>query len=427
MERFVIVGASLSGLRAAEALRRNGFEGEVVIIGEERHAPYDRPPLSKAVLQGLLPVANTSLPRLHAVDADWRLGIKACGLDVEASLIETTAGSVRFDRLLIATGTRARPWKDDKQARYNGVHTLRTRDDAEAIRANIERTDGRVAILGGGFIGSEIASICRKVGREVTVLERGQVPVRRALGSIAGSAIAELHRGDGVDFRTGASVEALLDDGHGTFRSVRLDDGSEIEADMCVVALGAVRNVEWLEGSGLRIDERGVHTDAKCRVLRDDGEPHEAVFAAGDVTCWPSELFPGQPVAIEHWSNAVEQACTAAHNMVHGDAPRDHDYMPTFWSSQASVTIKSIGMPSRGENLQIVQGDPASGRFLAVYGRGDRLVGALSIDHGRYLQLWEKRIRAGDTFPVVDPFEPGRTPTVRKAGFEDNAQQRDAK
>src|ERR1700736_4260200 len=208
--RIVIVGASLAGLRGAEGLRKAGFKGPLTIIGDEPHEPYDRPPLSKQVLKGWVPADHTKLPRLCAVDADWRLGVAATSLDRANRVVRLANGDeVPYDRLLIATGVRSRQWPNPKEAALDGVCTLRTSDDAARIQKHLAAKPRRVLIIGSGFIGSEAASICRQLGLEVTVTERGPAPLCGPLGGVIGAVAAEMQRAAGVDLRTGVSVLAL--------------------------------------------------------------------------------------------------------------------------------------------------------------------------------------------------------------------------
>ncbi len=426
--RCVIVGASLAGLRAAEGLRDAGHDGEIVIVGAERHRPYDRPPLSKAVLAGKIGADHIDLPERRSIDADWRLGVAATGVDPAArSLRLSDGGALSYDRLLVATGTRASPWPNRQEAGLAGVFTLRDRDDVAPLKNRLDATDGRIVIVGGGFIGCEIATICRHLGRPVTVLERGPAPMLRGLGRTLGDLMARRHRTQGVDLRTGVGVTALLDDGHGSFTGVRLTDGNLVDADLCIMALGAVRNTDWLAGSGLKTDRLGLHADGYCRALREDGSPAEDIFVAGDVAVWPSRLF-GQQMAIEHWSNADEQARTAAFNMVaHSGTVREHDYLPTFWSNQAGVTIKAVGMPSIADSAAVVQGSFDGDGFVALFGREGRAVGAISLDRGRYLDFYARMIRNrapfGEAIKTVEGgaavrFDPGFAPPPHQSNQE---------
>lgn len=285
--RIVIVGASLAGLRAAETLREEGFTGSLTVVGDEPHPPYDRPPLSKQVLLGQATADTTGLPMRQDPNADWRLGVRATGVDQLAKQVLLEDGeSLPYDRLLIATGTRARPWPNPEEAALNGVFTLRTREDAGGLAQRLAAGPERVLVIGGGFTGSEIASACRERGLEVTVAERGPAPLVGALGGTLSKLAAVMQRNHGVDLRCGVTVTALL--GNGSFTGAELSDGSRVDADVCVVALGAVRNVEWLAESGLAAGPRGIACDAGCRAFNMYGIVTDDIFVAGDVSRFPT-------------------------------------------------------------------------------------------------------------------------------------------
>ena len=231
-ERIVIVGASLAGLRAARALRAAGFQGSLTVIGDEPSMPYDRVALSKQVLTGWVPAERTMLPRSDGLDADWRLGQPATGLDLRGKRVLLAGGeSVGFDRLLIATGVRARGWPNAEQAALEGVFTVRGRGDADGLRRRLAAGPERVLVIGAGFIGSEVASDCRELELPVTVVERGPTPLAGALGAALGSVAADLQREHGVDLRCGVSVDALEGDGQGRLCGARLSDGSTLSVD----------------------------------------------------------------------------------------------------------------------------------------------------------------------------------------------------
>lgn len=396
---IVIVGASLAGLSAAEALRENGFDGEVTLVGAEPFPPYDRPPLSKRVLTGRLGAELTGLPQRENLNARWRLSTTAVSLDRAAKTIALANGEMLgFDKLLIATGTRARPWPIAREAALDGVFSVRDRDDARNLRARLATRPRRVLVAGAGFIGSEVASACRELGLAVTVAERSAAPMSGALGEPAGVSAGRLQRRHGVDLRTRTSVTSLEGDSSGRLRRARLSDGDVLDVDVAVVALGAVRNIEWLSGSGLTIDSRGVHCDPYCRVFGDDGHPDDDIFAAGDVACWPHPLFDGGPLAVEHWDNAVRQARTAALTMLDGPV-REHSALPVFWSNQFGVNIKVVGVPGRADHVAVTQGSAVGGAFVAAYGRQGRLVGALAVNTPRALGSYAALISDRAKFP----------------------------
>ncbi|QBD78569.1 FAD-dependent oxidoreductase [Ktedonosporobacter rubrisoli] len=399
--RVVIVGASLTGLRAAETLREEGFNGHLTLIGDEPYAPYDRPPLSKTALSGWLPIENTTLPQLHDINAQWLLGVPASKLDIPNRQVYLADGrKVEFDRLLIATGTRARPWPDPQEAALDGVFTIRTRDDTANLRKRLQAGPKRVLIIGAGFIGSEVASVCRDLGLAVTVVERGPTPLSGALGQAAGSVAARLQRHYGVDLRCNVTAMTLEGDDNGRLRRVQLSDGDILDIDIAVVALGSIRNTEWLEGAGLAADRRGVVCDAACRAFTADGMVTDDIFVAGDVARWPHPLYDGDLIAVEHWGNAVDQARAAAHNMVCApSARRAHNHLPSFWSNQFGVNIKLIGLPTIADEIAVTQGLVPELHFVAVYGRKGRIVAAIAVNSPRWLPAYQRMIEARADFP----------------------------
>ena len=422
---IVIVGASLAGLSAAETLRAEGFRGRITVVGDEPHPPYDRPPLSKAVMIGRFPASHTTLVRrwtLGGGDVAWRLGVAAVSLDLDAKEVRLADGqTLPFDRLLIPTGTRARPWHDEEEAKLDGVMTLRGRDDAAQLRARLAAKPRRVLVIGAGFTGSEIASCCRELGLPVTVVDRGAAPLAGALGSVVGARAAELQRAHGVDLRNHVTVTKLEGDDRGRFRRAWLSDGSEVEAEVAIVALGAVRNTEWLRGSGLAAGELGIACDASCRAFTLDLIVTDDVFVAGDVARFPHPLYRHQFLALEHWGNAVEQAGVAARNMIcEPRRRRPHFPIPCFWSSQFGVNIKSVGVPSAAEEVMIAQGSLEEGRFVAVYGKDGQTLAAVSFNQGRWLDFYESLIAQAAPFPpsLDVAYPPAPNPPV-PAGLPD--------
>jgi NADPH-dependent 2,4-dienoyl-CoA reductase/sulfur reductase-like enzyme len=397
--RVVVVGASLAGLRAAEALREEGFTGSLTVVGDEPHPPYDRPPLSKQVLLGKVPAHATGLPMRRDPDAEWRLGVRATGLDpIEKRVLLADGGSLPYDRVLIATGTRARPWPNPEEAALDGVFTLRTSDDAGLLAERLAAGPRRVLVIGGGFTGSEIASACRERGLEVTVTERGPAPLVGALGGTLAKLAAAMQRNHGVDLRCGVTVTALR--GNGRFTGADLSDGSRIDADVCVVAMGAVRNVEWLAESGLAAGPRGVACDAGCRAFNMYGIVTDDVFVAGDVSRFPHPLFDYQMLSLEHWGNAVAQAEVAAHNMVSpGPLRRPHLTVPTFWSSQFGLNIKSVGVPTFSDQVVIAQGSLGERRLAMAYGYRGRVTAAVTVNMAKSLEYYRDLIETAAPFP----------------------------
>ncbi|MBF8187214.1 FAD-dependent oxidoreductase [Nonomuraea sp. K274] len=399
--RIVIVGASLAGARAAQVLRREGFTGSLTVIGDEVGEPYDRPPLSKQILTGQVPAGHTMLPRLRDVHAEWLRGTRATGLDVAAKKVRLADGrEIGFDRVLLATGTRARPWPDETEAALKGVHTLRTAADAARLREDLASRPRRVLILGAGFTGCETASACRELDLPVTVVERGAAPLTSALGGVIGDVAAGMQREHGVDLRCDTTVTSLEGDSDGRLRRAHLSDGSSVEAEVAVVALGSVRNVEWLLDSGLAAGVWGVTCDAGCRVVDTNGLVTDDVFVAGDIARFPHPLYQYQFMTLEHWGNAVAQAEIAAHNMVSDQAHRwPHLSTPVFWSSQFGVNIKSVGVPTFADEIVVTQGSMAERRFVAVYGYQGRVTAAITFDQGMWLEFYQRLIERAAPFP----------------------------
>lgn len=420
--RIVIVGASLAGLRAAEALRERGFRGPLTLIGDEPHQPYDRPPLSKQVLGGRVRADHTELPRMRAVDADWRLGVAATGLDrVNRQVLLATGDTVPYDRLLIATGVRARPWPDPAEGALHGVFTLRTCDDAARLQAALHEGPKRVLVVGSGFVGSEIASVCCALGLPVTVTERGGGPLAGPLGGVVADITARMQRDAGVDLRTGVSVQALDGDADGQVRRARLSDGTTVETEVVVASLGSIRNVEWLAGARLAAGFWGVGCDAGCRAFDIDGVVTDNIFVAGDVARQPHVLYEYQFISMEHWDNAVCGAQVAANNMLGLETERrPHLPLPSYWSAQFGVNIKGVGVCSFADEIVFTQGCPGDYRFAAVYGHRGRTVGAVTFDHGKWLQYYAAMIERSAPFPPPAPgYDRASDPVPVPARFPD--------
>ncbi|MGA5761305.1 NAD(P)/FAD-dependent oxidoreductase [Nonomuraea bangladeshensis] len=399
--RIVVVGASLAGLRAAETLREQGFTGLLTVVGDEPHPPYDRPPLSKQVLLGQAAADTTGLPMRRNPDAEWLLGVPATGLDPLRKRVLLADGErLAYDRLLIATGTRARPWPNPDEAALDGVFTLRTCDDAGRLAERLAAGPRRVLVIGGGFTGSEIASACRERGLEVTVTERGPAPLVGALGGTLSKLAAGVQRAHGVDLRCGVTVTALRGDGKGRFVGAELSDGGRVDADVCVVALGAVRNVEWLADAGLAAGPRGVACDAGCRAFDMYGIVTDDVFVAGDVSRFPHPLFEYQLLSLEHWGNAVAQAEVAAHNMISpGPLRRPHLSLPAFWSSQFGLNIKSVGVPTFSDQIVLAEGSLDERRLAVVYGYRGRVTAAVTVNMAKSLEYYQHLIETAAPFP----------------------------
>ncbi len=387
METIVVVGGSLAGLRGAEALRRLGFEGRLVFVGEEPHEPYDRPPLSKEVLRGDREPEAIRLAKpeaWEALDLDLRLGRRATRLDDGARQVHLDDGEcLDYDGLLIATGATPRHLPGDE---LPGIHVLRSLDDCLALRAELEGSP-RVAVVGAGFIGAEVAASCRARGLAVTLIEALPLPLANAIGPEVGGVIADVHRENGVDLRLGVGVDGFEGDARVT--GVRLADGSRIDAEVVVVGIGVVPCTQWLEGSGLTLDN-GVVCDETCAAAPD-------VVAAGDVARWHNPLFD-ETMRIEHWTNAVEQANHAAQRLLEGESVGAFAPVPFVWSDQYDRKIQCAGRVRPDDELEIVHGSIEERRFVALYGRKGKLTGAIALNRVRQLMGYRRSIREGIAF-----------------------------
>ncbi|MEV4554971.1 NAD(P)/FAD-dependent oxidoreductase [Nonomuraea wenchangensis] len=368
MRRVAIAGAGLAGLTAAQEFRRLGYDGEISMIGAERHRPYRRPPLSKEYL--LDDTADLALAGTDELSATWLLGHPATGLDLVGRRVRRGAlPPVPFDALVIATGVRARTLPGAGELR--GVVTLRGLDDALALRAALAGRP-RVVVAGAGFLGSEVAATLRALDLPVTLVEPDRVPLRRPLGERVGAIVAGLHRAHGVDLRLGRRVAGVT--GAGRVERVHLDDGTALPADLLVVALGAEPETEWLRGCGLRLDG-GVVVDRL-------GLAAPGVAAAGDVARRPSALLGGELIRVEHHGNALEQGAQAARALLGVAAP--FDPVPSFWCHLYGHRLQSVGFTGSDYDLRLVTQEP-DGRFFAEYHRDGRLVGAVTAGFVRRL------------------------------------------
>jgi NADPH-dependent 2,4-dienoyl-CoA reductase/sulfur reductase-like enzyme len=387
----VVVGSSVGGVRTAQALRSEGFDGRVVLVGDEARLPYDKPPLSKQFLAGSWDTDRIVLLTEAAAGQagiELRLGVAAERLDVAARQIVLADGRrLDYDAVVIATGATARP---SPWAARSGVHVVRTMGDSQYLQADLRR-GGHVVVVGGGFIGAEVAATARSLGREVTVVDPLSVPIGRVVGAEVGSHFAELHRRHGVTTRFGTGVESV-EGGAGDLR-VALTDGTLLTAGTVVVGIGATPNDGWLTDSGLLVDN-GVVCDEFSRAV-----DAPAVYAVGDVARW---FHPdhGEHTRVEHWTNAVDQAVCVAHNIAH---PEDlHAYRPVeyVWSDQYDWRIQILGRPHRAVEHHLV-GDPEADtpRFAALYRGGDgRLSGTVTVNWPKALVTGRRLMGAGATF-----------------------------
>ena len=376
MQNIVIVGASLAGTRAAETLRAEGFTGTITMVGDEPHKPYDRPPLSKNFLAGEWDTDRIALRKPEALDElqlTWKLGAPATALNTATSTLTLATGeTISYDGLIIATGGVVR--RLPQQPTLAGIHVLRSIDDAEHLRAELNEGT-RVVVIGAGFIGLEAAATATKRGAKVTVLEGLDAPLIRALGPEMGSAIGDVHTRNGVTIRCGVSVASI----NGTTRveSISLADGEVVPADVVIVGIGVAPATAWCENSGLTIAD-GIVCDAQLNA------GPKNVFAAGDVLRWPNHLFTDveETMRVEHWTNAAEQGAHAAKNLLaalHNTEQSPYEAVPFFWSDQFDARIQFLGRVTKDATAEVVAGNPAEGKWCAMYVANNRLVGVLGV------------------------------------------------
>jgi 3-phenylpropionate/trans-cinnamate dioxygenase ferredoxin reductase subunit len=373
--RTVVVGASLAGLRVAEGLRQRGYDGEILLIGDEVHPPYDRPPLSKQVLIGAWEAEKAYLrtaDELTEKRIAHRHSTRATGLELAGAggAVRCADGTEeRYDELVIATGARARTapgWQ------LPGVQTLRTLEDVTALTSALAGRP-RVAVVGGGFIGAEVASAARTQDLEVTLLEVLPAPLSRVLGQYVGEVCQRLYERNGVRVLAGITVQRMEVGADGRVRGVRLGDGTVVDSDLVVVGIGAVPNTDWLVESGLEVDN-GVVCDAS-------GGAADHVWAVGDVARWHHPVF-GEQIRVEHWTHATEQANHVA-RLLAGERPGPLSAVPYVWSDQFGTKIQIAGRPSAEATFVVASGEPDEARFVALYVDEARVVGAVSFDNPR--------------------------------------------
>lgn len=392
LKRVVVVGASLAGLRAAEALRDRGFGGDLSLIGDEPHRPYDRPPLSKQVLQGTWEPEQTFFRKKEGYDGlglDLRLGVRAEALDVAQRKLTLSSGDVLdFDAAIIATGARLRRLAGTEN--MAGVHGVRSLDDAIALRNDLMQAR-HVAIVGAGFIGLEVAASCCARGLDVTVIEPMTIPLAPIVGNSIGELVAAVHRDQGVTLRTGVGVTQI--EGDTRVRGLLLTDGTRVEADVVVVGIGVIPNTEWLHTSGLTLDNGVV-----CNAY---GEAAPHVFAAGDVAR-SQNLWLDDARRIEHWTNAVEQAVHVAETLLSGNGTRNvFSSVPYFWSDQYDRKIQMVGRARPDDEMLIVDGSLGERKLTALFRRDDRVVACLALNQPRALIKYRKLLAEGASWATA--------------------------
>ncbi|MCW2941630.1 MAG: ferredoxin reductase [Actinomycetia bacterium] len=387
MKTVGIVGASLAGLQTARELRRQGHDGRLMLVGDEQHRPYDRPPLSKDFLAGKTGEADLALEAEgEDLGIEWRLGTTATGLDVAARRVELSDGTtLQADGLVIATGATARSLPG--VAGLDGIHTLRTLDDARALRDDLSKAR-RLVVIGGGFIGAEVAATMRSLGLDVTLVTSGPVPLAEVLGRQMAEAIAARHEERGIRIIRGASVTGLT--GTGRADGVLLADGRHLPADVVVIGIGVIPNTGWLRESGIELGDG---------VICDEGGATSAagIVAVGDCAAW-LDPASGRHHRAGHWTGARQQAAVAAVTLLSGGEVRPGPQRPTyFWSDQYDMRIQFSGRTQRMDSVSVEDGDVTGDGFLAVYRRDDRPVAVLGVNR---LRLFSRRRRLLETEPV---------------------------
>ncbi|MFI1357923.1 NAD(P)/FAD-dependent oxidoreductase [Streptomyces sp. NPDC020898] len=391
--RVLVVGASASGLSTVEALRRKGYAGGITVLGDEAHAPYDRPPLSKQVLSGAWEPERAALRTrdvLSGLDAEFVLGDPAVGLDPASRTVRTESGrELSADAIVIATGVRARrlPGQDG----LSGVHVLRTLDDSLALRKDL-LAGSRLVVVGEGVLGSETAATARTLGLDVTLAGPLAAPMAMQVGPLVSGVLAELHTERGVRLRLGEGVVGLTGEG-GRVAGVRLATGEVLPADVVVVAIGAVPATEWLEDSGLGLGN-GVVCDSRCRAA-------DGIYAVGDVARWQHEVL-GRLIRLENRTNATEQAMAVAGAILGEDRP--YAPVPYFWTDQYDAKLQVHGFLPADAEVDVVEGDLAARRFVARYRSEGRVTGVLGWNMPKQARLRRQE--------VVDAFRAAPAPAA---------------
>ena len=394
MESVIVVGASLAGWRATEGLAE-GYHGNISLVGLEPHLPYDRPPLSKQILAGTWPPEKAVLAdrkRSSELRVQEVLGHAAVRLDVDGRKVELDDGSVLSgDGIVVATGAAPRRLPGTEAlGPADGLFVLRTLDDSLALRAAVSGSEGtRVVVIGAGFIGSEVASTCTGLGCRVTVVEVMDIPLSNVLGPVVGGHCATLHAAHGVELRTGVGIEHVERGVEGARLAVRLAGGEVLDADVVVMGIGVVPSTAWLEGSGLTIDNGVVCDEA---LFAADG-----IVAAGDLARWRwrHDVWD-ELVRIEHWEVAANAGAAAARSLLAGRADATpFTPIPYFWSDQYGIRIQVLGNPAGYDAVEIALGSLDDGKFLAVYGRDDRLRGVMAIGMPRQLMGFRMLLQNG--------------------------------
>lgn len=365
-DSVLVAGASAAGVSTAESLRRAGYEGRITVLGAEKHAPYDRPPLSKQALSGAWEFDRTRLrteEALAKLDAEFVLGDSAVGLDADTRTVHTASGRAHSaDAVVVATGMRPRTLPG--QDALSGVHLMRSLDDCTGLRTDLLRSS-RLVVVGEGVLGVEMAATARGMGLDVTVVGPLSAPMAGQIGDVVGGRLAELHREHGVELRLGTGVGGFTGSA-GRIDGVRLETGEVLSADVVAVAVGATPETDWLQGSGLAV-ENGLVCDAQCRAA-------PGIYAVGDVARWWHDQL-GASVRLENRTNATAQAVVVAANIL--GAERSYAPVPYFWTDQYDAKIQVHGFLPADAAVTVVEGDFDAGRFVARYEQDGRATGVL--------------------------------------------------
>jgi 3-phenylpropionate/trans-cinnamate dioxygenase ferredoxin reductase subunit len=402
-QAFVIVGAGLAGAKAAEALRGSGFDGPISLIGAEKHLPYERPPLSKDYLAGKADrdsVFVHDLTWYRQQGIDLRLGSPVTAIDRAARQVRLADGArLPFGKLLLTTGARPR-----RLAGATGVHYLRTLDDSDRLK-EILATGSHLAVIGGGWIGLEIAAAARQAGLQVTVMESLELPLLRVLGREMGQVFADLHRSAGVDLRLGVRIEEIISTGS-TATGIRLTDGTRIGADAVVAGIGATPSTELAEQAGLEIGD-GIVTSAALRT----GDPD--IYAAGDVASAFHPLL-GHHVRVEHWANALKQPAVAAAAML--DEDTRYEELPYFYTDQYDLGMEYLGHVGSGYDQIVVRGDLEAREFIAFWLSGGRVRAGMNVNIWGVTDSIKNLIRSGRPVNADALADPGTSLEELAAG-----------
>lgn len=395
--RVVVVGAGMAGVQTAVALREQGFTGTVTLIGAEPHQPYDRPPLSKAVLLGKAEGSAFDVD-FEALGIDLELGREVLGVRPAEHELDTESGPVPYDVLVLATG--AEPIRLPGAEGVPGVHLLRTLDDAERLRPVLARQHD-IVVVGAGWIGAEFATAAREAGCAVTVVEAAERPLAGALPAEVAAPMSSWYADAGAELRTHARVERVRPG------EVLLDDGTRLPADAVVVGIGARPATVWLAGSGIELGaHREVVADDRLRTSAPD------VYAVGDCASFPSGRY-GERLLVHHWDNALQGPRTVAANII-GETPAVYDPVPYFWSEQFGRFVQYVGHHTSADTI-LWRGDPSGPAWTVCWLRENRLVALLAVGRPRDLAQGRRLVEAGtelDPELLRDPARPLKAATV---------------